>query len=298
MTRDHWEKKLEVIIARVEAGEAPVPIREVYVFGSFARGAPQPNDLDLIVIHDRPGRELLATYEEAVRGHYDELDRAFKAGQRFAAAMRRVFRRGSERMDVKLAESLKEALAGMIRIPRREIRLIWSEGDRKWEAKVAGIRSDPRAGRHPRLQFMHVKKTKGSAADVETVTRLVDEEVLTLRRLALDEIEPWLNPRFRHWGDYWTQGHCLGGESLKVLPWALWWLQEQGAERPRIWQRTELGDEQQRYHVQVTRIYPAYVRVLFTSEPQLVRQCLIPPKRAREKNWMYVFERGPRWGET
>src|SRR5258707_2832020 len=80
MTRDRWMEKLETIISRVEAGEAPARIREIHVFGSFARGAIEPNDLDLIVIHDRPSREVLAPLLQAVKSYsYDNLDQSFKA---------------------------------------------------------------------------------------------------------------------------------------------------------------------------------------------------------------------------
>src|SRR6185312_15405462 len=113
MTRGRWIEKLATIISRVEAGHAPARIREIYIFGSFARGALEPNDLDLIVIHDEPGEEILAPLLRAVKSYsYDELDQSLKAYGRFQAAMRKVCRRGGERMDIKLAETLSPTATG------------------------------------------------------------------------------------------------------------------------------------------------------------------------------------------
>jgi predicted nucleotidyltransferase len=69
MTRGQWIKKLETIISRVEAGQAPARIREIHVFGSFARGALEPNDRDLIVVHDQPteGTRLFCRFLAASR---------------------------------------------------------------------------------------------------------------------------------------------------------------------------------------------------------------------------------------
>jgi hypothetical protein len=75
----------------------------------------------------------------------------------------------------------------------------------------------------------------------------------------------------------------------------MWWLQQQGAPRPRIDRRTELVDKAWRFRVELGRLYPYYVFSLFEDHPSMVRQCLIPHRRVREENWMYVFERGPHW---
>lgn len=296
VTREYWIAKLKAIVARLEAGEAPARVREIYAFGSFARGALNPHDLDLIVVHDPPTADMLAPYLAAVKGYsYDKLDQAAKAGQRFDAAMRKVFRRGSEHIDVLTGSNLREVLSEIKTLPREEVKLIWSEKDRDWGAKVAAIRPVAGAGRYPRNHFIEVRRTAGSADDVESVTELLDTGALTLTRLELDRTEPRLAPAFRHCLDHWTRVRALGSDSLKVLPWAMWWLQDQGAARPFIWDRTELGDADRRFYVQLVRLYPAYVPALFAREPLMVRHCLLPRWRVRETNLLYVFERGPNW---
>jgi predicted nucleotidyltransferase len=205
MTRDRWVEKLEAIVARFEAGEAPARIREVHVFGSFARGAMESNDLDLIVVHDPPNGKVLEPLLKAVKSYsYDELDQSVKAYHRFQAAMRKVFRRGGERMDIKLAESLDSAVASLVDIPRGEIRLVWSESSRDWRTNVAAIAPSPAAGRHPRNHFINVKRAGCTLEAVEKVTEMIDNGVLSLEKLRLDEITPRLNREFQHWLDHWT----------------------------------------------------------------------------------------------
>jgi len=295
MTRDRWVEKLRTIIGRVEAGEAPARVREIHVFGSFARGVLEPNDLDLIVLHDPPSEETLAPLLKAVDSYsYDRLDQACKAERRFEAAMTKIFRRGSERMDVRLAATLDEALSGMV-FPRDEVRLLWSNDDRGWEARVAAIELDAGAGRHPRHHFIDPKKAGCCLTDVESVTKMIDDGVLRLDRLRLDGIDPQLSREFQRWCDHWTQCKVMGSAALKVLPWAMWWVQEQGAKRPRLWDHGDVGDENRRVRAAIGRMYPYYVYTLFRLQPKLVRQCLILHRRVREENWMYVFERGPHW---
>jgi predicted nucleotidyltransferase len=299
MNRERWIAKLEGIVARVEAGQSPARVRAIYVFGSFARGAPEPSDLDLIVVHDPPTDDQLAPFRAAVSGYsYDILDEALKVMRRFDAAVRKVFRRGGERMDILTGSSLDEVLERFQTLARDEVTLVWSEEDRDWQAHIAAIVVDSHAGRFPRNHFIEVKRTAATLADVELVTGLIDERALELERLSLDRIEVRLRPEFGICLDRWKEGCSFGAECLKVLPWALWWLQEQGAKRPRIWGRTELGDEARKYFVQLVRIYPAYVPALFAREQRMKRHCLLPRRRARSHNEAFIFERGPNWPGT
>lgn len=219
MTREQWMKKLEAIIARIESGEARARIREFYVFGSFARGAPEPNDLDLIVVHDRPGVDVLVPELKDARPYSpDDVQEIFKAERRFNSAVRKVFRRGSEPMDLMLAGSLDEALGGLISIPREEVRLVWSETDRNWEANLAAIPTDASAGSHPRDHFIDVKKTKGTLEDTERITGLINNGTLALQEIRLDDVEPRLNPVFQERLAWWTVCDSVGADGLKVLP--------------------------------------------------------------------------------
>jgi predicted nucleotidyltransferase len=59
MNRETWTKKLARIIADIEAGKTPAPVRELYIFGSYARGTLECRDLDLVVVHEEPSTKLM-----------------------------------------------------------------------------------------------------------------------------------------------------------------------------------------------------------------------------------------------
>ena len=59
MNREQWTKKLSRMIADFEAGKTPAPVRDLYVFGSYARGAVECRDLDLVVVYEKPPAELM-----------------------------------------------------------------------------------------------------------------------------------------------------------------------------------------------------------------------------------------------
>jgi len=58
MHRDKFTTKLVRIVESIESGKLPMDVRELYVFGSYSRGAIQPGDLDLIIVHG-PGRQKI-----------------------------------------------------------------------------------------------------------------------------------------------------------------------------------------------------------------------------------------------
>lgn len=296
MERAYWKKKLRTIMARVEAGEAPARVREIYVFGSFARGALDPNDLDLIVVHDPPSPELYAAMLAAVESYsHDDINQHLRAELRFNAAMRRVFRRGSERMDVFTGRSFEDATWRVTKPPPGEVRLLWSEQDRDWEGKLAAIPLDPAAGSHPRHHFIEVKRAGCTLSEVEWTTQLIDDGVLTLDRLRIGEIEPELKIRFEQRLVRWSTAKIMGADALKVAPWALWWLQEQGAKEIDHPDRTDIEDKSGRFRVAIGRFHLAHMYASFRDRPRMKRQCLIPHLRVKQENWMYVFERGPNW---
>lgn len=57
MDRDKLTLHLLRILRAIDQGKRPARVREVYVFGSYARGAFDPADLDIIIVHDSPSQK-------------------------------------------------------------------------------------------------------------------------------------------------------------------------------------------------------------------------------------------------
>lgn len=63
MDREQATEKLIGLVKVAESGKTLVPIKEIYVFGSYARGALNPNDIDVVVIYEEPGQEWWKQYK-------------------------------------------------------------------------------------------------------------------------------------------------------------------------------------------------------------------------------------------
>lgn len=111
MDRRNATRQIERIIHAIEAEKFPTKVRELYVFGSYARGALDPGDIDLILIHD-PAPELLKRLESEIVKKYGINFMHWPRGQlpetKFESMMRRVMRRPGEKMDIVLSTSIEK----------------------------------------------------------------------------------------------------------------------------------------------------------------------------------------------
>ncbi|MFD9476951.1 nucleotidyltransferase domain-containing protein [Streptomyces nojiriensis] len=58
------------MITRLEDGGWPLgPVEEVYVFGSYARGALEPNDVDVVIEHGTDKCRLGESLDASINGH-------------------------------------------------------------------------------------------------------------------------------------------------------------------------------------------------------------------------------------
>ena len=90
MDREKATEKLIRMAQTIASGVLPAPIKAFYVFGSYARGALNPNDLDVIVVYENPGehywKSLIA---EALKLRKDALYAAKVFETRMRSALRR-----------------------------------------------------------------------------------------------------------------------------------------------------------------------------------------------------------------
>ncbi|MCY0942391.1 nucleotidyltransferase domain-containing protein [Streptomyces antarcticus] len=134
MQRERATDLLREMLTRLDAGERPLDLVEsVYVFGSYARGALDPGDLDVAVVH----RTDMAFSAEVVG--------AMMAGRDPMAAMKRALK-GSKRGIQFQFNQNSDLPAGA------ELILLWKRGDAPSDAQVrlAAMKPDPDAGRAPR----------------------------------------------------------------------------------------------------------------------------------------------------
>ncbi len=156
MDRENATRQIERIVHAIEGEKFPTKVRELHVFGSYARGALNPGDLDLILIHD-PAPELLEKLKTELVKKYGDDFLYWPRGQwperKFESMMRSVMRRPGEKMDILFSTSMEKIAELSEKIAKAHRVLIWSASDRNWRLKLDSIKPDPNAGRHERAHF-------------------------------------------------------------------------------------------------------------------------------------------------
>jgi hypothetical protein len=286
-----WTKKIERIIGTIERGETPVAVRELYLFGSYVRGALEPGDLDIVVVHERPSQELLEQYrEELFRTRTSWFDDVFEPGFRFQSKMRSALKRRGEKIDLILTVNA-EQVRKSVGVPETEFLCVWTHQRRQWRNVLGSIRLDPAAGRAERNQFVSPKRIRSSREAVQHITDMLERKILVVYREPLTGITVQLNSEYQHWLDWSTRCKAIGKQSLKCLPYALHWLQRQRAGEVHI-NGPELVNTRRTRRVQIGNLHLYEMLWFFENVPTMKQQCLIPHIKRGEANEWFIFERG------
>jgi predicted nucleotidyltransferase len=300
MERQKITRQIERIVQTIEEGKFPAKVTGFYIFGSYARGALNPGDLDVMVVHEPPSPELIERLTAAVEAKYGKnimyWPRSAWPQRKFETAMNALIRKPGEKIDILLGTSL-EKINGMGNNIADSVRvLIWSESDRDWRAKIDSIKPDPTAGRQEREHFADLKRFNGDLRMMLNVTEAINRGFLKLTRINTETVEPILNPVYQFWYDHWVKCKVMGKKSMELLRHGMWWMQEQkGSEyqRPHPPQHDgTMWSEDWKYAVRFGNppLYAAYD--VCHGERQQRRICLIPHFKKGQPNEMFVFEKG------
>ena len=298
MHRDKFTAKLVRIVESIESDTIPMDVREVYVFGSYSRGAIEPGDLDLIVVHGPGWQEVDRQVDKALKkSHPDILERSRIAAGKLNAARMRLFRKPGEAVQIIFAESVSEVTGEGSRIKPTDPILIWSNKDQRWRKRIAAITPDADAGRAERNHLLELKRLNDGVSIMEKVVEMVEKEMLTLTRIPVDSITLELDPDHQRWLVHWTVNcQVMGRKSLETLPYVMSWI-EQNGERCMAPHRTEVWNKKFTLRCEVGKPSLGWMLGRFSERPKLKSQCLIPHFKHNGPNELLVFQRGPRWNE-
>lgn len=288
MKRDALTRKLERIVKTIESKQTPTPVRRLYVYGSYRRGAIDCGDLDLVVVADMPTDDWIAANTDFKTWDY-------RVWSLFVRATWRALKKRGEKIELHVCRCDEHAQDFFKRIPVEDALLIWSEDDRDWRNKVASIEPNPAAGRHERPYPIDLKRTGTPRETMEDVLYLIDRQRLKMTRLNMAAIEPKLTVEMSEQLAMWRRVGWVGRDTLEVLPYAFDWLTHEGQEAPTYHTyKTEITSVSGTHLVHVGRINFGYaLGWLFHEEAR--KLCLIPHLRKRTKNEMFIIERGPGW---
>ncbi len=264
----------------------PARIKGLYVFGSYARGALEPGDLDLVVAHD----PIPDTYFKQLQDRHrcNQVQAILLGWRSVQTTIRRLLVRPGERVQLVCCQRLLDLAGPGKSISLRDIQLIWFPGDSRWKERIAAILPNPRAGRAPRNHLLDLRRTSDSRDVMEQVVAMVQRRILALKRIALEHINP-SEPRM-------PKSVRLARRTAQIYPYALWWLRRH-RQIPDSHQQCEIVSKSGTHRVHLGRIGLAWMLQSFCEQPRLKRQCLIPHIRKSQPNELFVFQRGSRWRE-
>lgn len=305
MDRAKATRQLVRIIEAIEAEAFPTRIKELHVFGSYARGALNPGDLDLILIHYPAPPEVMEEIKRSITQKYGHHSITWLPvtwpDRKFETIMRRVMRRPGEKMDIILGTTLKEALRYHQTIAASKIISLWSEQNPNWQQRLSAIKQNKDAGRYARGHFAEARRFNSRLGYMTAVSKLIKSKVFKLTRIDAERTTPDLNSLYQHWYDHWVDCSVMGKDSMKLLMHGMWWMQHQRGqawEKPSIWGHDNVlwsGDS--RYVAYFGHPSLHHLYRLTEVENRVVRMCMIPHFKRGKPNLLYVLERGRRFSE-
>ncbi|GAA4819144.1 MULTISPECIES: nucleotidyltransferase domain-containing protein [Streptomyces] len=178
MKRERATTLLNDMLDRMEEGGWPLDlVDEVLVFGSYARGALNPSDVDLVVEHRRDDRLT------------SEFLHSLSYGGDPSASMKRALKGRSRGLQIHFGERKSLEAEGF------ELTLLWTRGEPvdAARARLAAITPDPEAGRAPRDHMIEafdgIDRWVPRPVRID-LTDLVDRKAATIRQLQLPDAEP------------------------------------------------------------------------------------------------------------
>ena len=178
MKRERATTLLNDMLDRLEEGGWPLDlVDEILVFGSYARGALSPSDVDLVVEHRRDDRLT------------SEFLHSLSYGGDPSASMKRALKGRSRGLQIHFGERKSLEAEGF------ELTLLWTRGEPVDAARtrLAAITPDPEAGRAPRDHMIEafdgIDRWVPRPVRID-LTDLVDRKAATIRQLQLPDAEP------------------------------------------------------------------------------------------------------------
>lgn len=178
MKRERATTLVNDVLDRLEEGGWPLDlVDEILVFGSYARGALNPSDVDLVVEHRRDDRLI------------SEFLHALSYGRDSSASMKRALKGNSRGLQIHFCERKTLEAEGF------ELTLLWTRGEPVDAARtrLAAITPDPEAGRAPRDHMIEafdgIDRWVPRPVRID-LTDLVDRKAATIRQLQLPDAEP------------------------------------------------------------------------------------------------------------
>lgn len=298
MKRDLLTKKLVRILEALNREKFILKIKKLYAFGSYARGALEPGDLDLLLLYEYPDDHAARARRATEKASGSFMERIFSVDREYKRNLMGKLRKPGEKIEL-LAKHVNEfdAFVGKDALVKPDdLVLLWEENDRNWQSKLAALTTNAEAGRAPRNHLISMRRTRDMVNVMEKTVEAIESGVLTFTRIPMDDLDIKLDANHQQWIERWRSVDRLGKKSTELLPYAMWWLQRH-RQRRYFPYRTTICSQNGSHRVQLGRLSFHDMLCCFEKRDTLKRQCLIAHRLSSGQNDLLCFERGPNWAD-
>lgn len=293
--RSRLTERLIRILETLDAGRTPFVVKQLYVFGSYARGAPAPSDLDLLLIHEPIPTSML---EEWTTYYYDRFpipryQARSKAHYRCLSALGKTIRRPGEKIDIIYETDVDRALAALL--GRDDAKLLWALDRCDWKERLASIALNPEAGTAPRNHIVSVKRIADERSSIETIVDAIAHDEMRLTRIPFQELPALSHQRELQLRE-WQRCGVAGKKSLKLMPHIFAYFQTL-RQQPDYMPGGELSIWSTSHSTLVQFGTPRLWHAVYYLQRnrKLKRVAFFLHLKQDEPNEVLVFERGANW---
>jgi hypothetical protein len=303
VNRDRATQILSRILATIDGGGVPVRIDGVWVFGSYARGALEPGDIDLIIVHEKMNEALRAELQaEAKTKGLDWTRELYYPARRHRGMITSPLRKPGEKVDILLGWSLDEVLSHYSTAKNGRLVRLWTPERRDWRAALASITPDPTATRAPRREFIACKRAGCSLQEMQRLTAWIERGAVVVERVQQPELPVKLCAEGHERVELLVSLSYFGKAARECVPLGAWWLERHGCK----WiggERGELNNKEpwpslKRPTLRVTfgTLHPGRI-AWFLDQPEAEAVAHVLHVKKDEPRELLEFRRGPAWAE-
>jgi len=278
--RSKVTEKLIRIIGKIESERMPIRVKGLYVFGSYARGALDCGDLDIVLVTDRPTDEDDRRCEPRAFMDFPDYNKAFRKALKKAP---------SERVQIILAH--EELAAGIkhMKFKPEDCVLIWNADD-KWRDRIAAIAADSEAGRSMRHTYVFAKQGFGWhwEEDWAWAEDGINSGAIQLLRLPTVGFEGPLRPRIRRRHEYGMINDAMA--TIANIPCSYIISQGGQPDLERSAYHWLLNSKDDSIRVYLGRPKISYIRAWLCNK-RVEQAYALPFLRKRKQNCLWVFRR-------
>lgn len=295
VNRKDFTRTLAEMIQTIESDYLP-EVEQLYVFGSYARGALHPFDLDVLVVYRHPEPKCQTTpTKRCAPKRRSHASHALPVSEDPLRSIRNALQRIGERVHLYLSAAVNDFLQCNSNVNREDLVLLWSQADRDWQLKLAGILPNSNAEPTHHDDIFPLHRLDDDRGTMQRVVQMIADRRLVLTRVPVATIVLRLGAEHQRLLQRWNDGRVVGPRSLETLPYAMMWMRNRGLSYASMRRDKEIWNESQTYCVHLGRPSLVIMLAWFNLYPKLKQQCLIPYFVKKGPNELLIFKRGPTW---